>query len=158
MQKKQLYVAGPLFTQAEWTWNAKLAAALRARYDVVLPQEASAHMLAGTEPFSPGALFQTNVASLERADVVIAILDGADVDSGTAWECGYAHKLRTPVIGLRTDLRRGGDDPGAGVNLMLSQGCRKLIVLPPARRDDFEWVVRQLTAAVDAVAPQAGQP
>ena len=156
MRKKQLYVAGPLFTQAEWTWNSRLAAALRVRYDAVLPQEAAVHMLTGAAPFDAGELFRVNVAAIERVDVVIAILDGADADSGTSWECGYAYKLGKPIIVVLTDLRRSGDDPGAGVNLMLSQSCRKpLIVLPLGKRDDFEWVVEQIAAALDAVATPA---
>lgn len=33
-----------------------------------------------------------------------AVLDGVDVDSGTAWEIGYAYARGKPIIGLRTDF------------------------------------------------------
>jgi nucleoside 2-deoxyribosyltransferase len=132
-----VYLAGPLFTQAEWQWNERLAAALEEQsLLVLLPQRAAEPMLLGTVLFDPNAIFQANIESLERADALVAILDGADVDSGTAWECGYAFKAKKPVIGVRTDIRAGGDDPRAAVNLMLSVGSTSMITLPIASRTD----------------------
>lgn len=157
MRKIQVYLAGPLFSQAEWAWNVRLAAALRARYDVTLPQEAAVQMLTGASPFDANQLFQANVVAIDSADVVIAVLDGADPDSGTSWECGYAYKGGRPVIGIRTDLRSGGDDPAAGVNLMLARSCKlPLIVLPPGKREDFNWVVEKVSAAIDEVVKTTG--
>jgi len=45
------------------------------------------------------------VAELSRCDMVVALLDGADVDSGVAFEIGYARGLGKPVLGVRTDYR-----------------------------------------------------
>ena len=73
--------------------------------------------------------------SQSRNDAVdLVAIDGADPDSGTAFECGYAHALGTPILTVRTDFRRGGDDPGANVNLMLSQSASSFVVSaePPA--------------------------
>jgi nucleoside 2-deoxyribosyltransferase len=77
--------------------------------------------------------------------------DGAYVDSGTAWECGYAHKEGRPIVGVRTDLRRGGDDPRASVNLMLSQCCKELVTLPLAKRDDEAWLIREVVETIKRV-------
>ena len=60
-----------------------------------------------------------NVAMIERADGVLAVLDGVDVDSGTASEIGFASGLGLPVVGLRTDLRVAGDNAAAVVNLQV---------------------------------------
>ena len=49
----------------------------------------------------------------------MAIIDGADADSGTSWEMGYAHALGKKVIALRTDFRHVGHHEH--VNLMLEQ-------------------------------------
>lgn len=105
-------------------------------------------MLMGSEAFDSRALFLGNVADIERIDVLVAVLDGADADSGTCWECGYAHKAGRPVIGLRTDLRGGGDDPKAATNLMLSESCSQFITIPPEKRDDISWVSKQIVEAV----------
>ena len=47
------------------------------------------------------------------------MLDGVDVDSGTAGEMGFAYGLGKPVHGLRTDFRVTGDNEAAGINLQL---------------------------------------
>jgi len=50
---------------------------------------------------------------------VLALLDGSDVDSGTAAEIGYAAALARPVVGLRSDIRTAGDNEAAIVNLQV---------------------------------------
>ena len=57
-----------------------------------------------------------NKNMLKKAQVVVAILDGADVDSGVASEIGYAYALAKKIIGYRSDFRLSGDDLGAIVN------------------------------------------
>lgn len=60
-----------------------------------------------------------NAADIRASDAVLAILDGSDVDSGTAAEVGYACALGKPVVGLRTDLRRSGENDTVVVNLQV---------------------------------------
>lgn len=64
-------------------------------------------------------LGKANAASIEGADAMLAILDGVDVDSGTAAEIGFAAAARKPVVGLRLDTRRAGDNEGARVNMQV---------------------------------------
>jgi nucleoside 2-deoxyribosyltransferase len=149
--KKRLYFAGPLFTQAEWLWNQQLAKRLEELgFEVVLPQRRAEAMLYGKEPFDPNTLFRENVFEIERADMVLAVLDQADADSGTSWECGYAYKCKRPIIGLRTDIRKSGDDP-LGVNLMLAQACAYFLTVPFNKRDDLPWVASELAAILSKV-------
>lgn len=42
---------------------------------------------------------------LTEKRAMLAILDGQDVDSGTAAEIGYAFARRKPIVGYRGDLR-----------------------------------------------------
>ncbi len=64
-------------------------------------------------------LGKTNAERIDRSDAVLAILDGVDVDSGTAAEIGYAFAKGKRVYGLRTDFRLAGDNIGATVNLQV---------------------------------------
>jgi nucleoside 2-deoxyribosyltransferase len=48
---------------------------------------------------------ERNRSLIGRADVVLAILDGPDVDSGTAAEIGWAAAHGKPVVGWRSDFR-----------------------------------------------------
>ena len=112
----RIYLAGPLFSAAERDWNATLAAALRgAGHEVFLPQE--------QEPGkdAPG-IFATDVGGIDWADALVAIMDGADPDSGTSWEVGYAYRKK-PIVLVRTDMRRNAGSGGSGYNPMLTESA-----------------------------------
>ncbi len=65
------------------------------------------------------AIAERNEADIRRCDLVLAVLDGVDVDSGTASEIGFAYALGKPVLGLRTDFRLAGENEAATVNLQV---------------------------------------
>jgi nucleoside 2-deoxyribosyltransferase len=60
-----------------------------------------------------------NREAIDASDGLFAILDGVDVDSGTAAEIGYAFARGKYICGLRTDFRLAGDNPGSMVNLQV---------------------------------------
>ncbi|MGH2535098.1 MAG: nucleoside 2-deoxyribosyltransferase [Thermomicrobiales bacterium] len=62
---------------------------------------------------------RANEERIRSCDTVVAILDGVDVDSGTAAEVGFAYGLGKLAHGLRTDFRMTGDNEAAGVNLQV---------------------------------------
>lgn len=152
MKQIQVYLAGPLFTQGEWQWNAAFADKLKGfGLSVFLPQAEAEPMLDGRVRFDAGKLFDGNVTGIEGADVVVAILDQPDPDSGTSWECGYAYKLGKPVVGVRTDIRRLSDAPKSSTNLMLTCGCSEFIEVPAQKRSDIGWVAQQVVDRVRAI-------
>ena len=112
----RIYFAGPLFSAAERDWNVALASALRgAGHEVFLPQE--------QEPGKDAAgIFATDVAGIDWADALVAIMDGPDPDSGTSWEVGYAYRKK-PVVLVRTDMRRDEGSGGSGYNPMLTESA-----------------------------------
>jgi nucleoside 2-deoxyribosyltransferase len=60
-----------------------------------------------------------NRAAIDRSDAVFAVLDGVDVDSGTAAEIGYAFAKGKPILGYRGDFRLSADNEGSTVNLQV---------------------------------------
>ncbi|MDD4254638.1 MAG: nucleoside 2-deoxyribosyltransferase [Methanofollis sp.] len=115
----RVYFAAPLFSEAEQDFNKKVRDILEEAYfDVYLPQEGG-DTDATRARSSQREIFRRHVAALGEVDAVVAVVDGADADSGTAWEMGYAHARGTPVIALRTDFRRAGHNEH--VNLMLEE-------------------------------------
>lgn len=113
----RIYLAGPLFTSAERMWNAKLTELLRAAgLEVFAPQE--------IEPKRTGQemaveIFHLDVAGIESCEVVVAITDQPDPDSGTCWEMGYAYKAGKPILAVRTDFRySGGEQSVVPYNIM----------------------------------------
>jgi nucleoside 2-deoxyribosyltransferase len=65
-----------------------------------------------------------NCHAIQRCDIMFAILDGSDIDSGTAAEIGYAFGLEKLIFGYRSDFRIAGDNPGACVNLQIEYFIR----------------------------------
>ena len=116
----RLYFAAPLFTTAERDFNATVVAGLRKMgHEVFLPQEQE------QRGATPNKIFQGDVNGINWADIVVANMDGADPDSGTCWECGYANGKK-PVILYRTDIRE--EKPPLGpYNLMMHQAATRVL-------------------------------
>jgi len=117
--RSQVYLAAPLFSDAERAFNLVLRDLLTAHgYPVYLPQETGE----GVEGRGRDRdLFDSHLQALNGASCVVAVCDGADIDSGTAWEMGYAAAKGIPVIALSTDRRR--PDAGRRVNLMIRESA-----------------------------------
>lgn len=115
---KNVYLAAPLFSKAECDFNCKLRDEIkRAGFNVFLPQENSNNIK--DKENRQKIIFGKNLDAIENSDILVAVLDGADMDSGTAWEIGYAYAKGKPVLGLRTDFRTLGIE--GTVNLMIEQ-------------------------------------
>ncbi len=111
----KIYFAAPLFTQGERLLNQSIADQISAwGYQVFLPQS--------IQNLPLETLYQTLMDELNQADCVVAVVDGADADSGTCFEIGYAFAQGKPIISIRTDFRQAGDT--GGYNLMIWQSCQ----------------------------------
>jgi nucleoside 2-deoxyribosyltransferase len=114
--EKTVYIAGALFTYAEQKFNLELKERLNEfGFKVILPQEFEGN----TE-----SLFEKCISGINKADMVLVIGEGVDVDSGTSFEAGYAYALNKPLFLTRTDFRSRCDD--GGLNLMLSKSTIKI--------------------------------
>ena len=137
----KLYFAGPLFSAAERAWNAEIVAELRAAgHEVFLPQEQEPGMDAA-------GIFASDVAGIDWAAALVAVMDGTDPDSGTAWECGYAYGKK-PVILVRTDIRTR-DDRSGPYNAMLTGSATDRVDLPGAAKPDLIRAVLQALENVE---------
>ena len=132
----KIYLAGPLFTQADQDWLRRLKAQILIRVPAAPVEVCWPHDLFTPEAIADWGdrakreIFNICREQLDRADVVVALLDGPQVDDGTAWEIGYfyAHRSRgKPIIGIRTDFRKAGDAPNAVVNLMIDCACDTIV-------------------------------
>ncbi len=138
----KIYLAGPLFSAAEIEFNARLAASLRAAgHEVFLPQESE------VQQGSAAAVFRSDVAGIDWAEIVVANMDGADPDSGTCWECGYAYGKGQPTLLFRTDFREAGEGAKAPYNLMLTESADRVLDL---RHRTTEEVAAALIEALGA--------
>lgn len=68
---------------------------------------------------------ENNQKAIDACDVILAVLDGVDVDSGTAAEIGYGFARGKMILGYRGDFRLSADNEGAAVNLQVEHFIRK---------------------------------
>ena len=66
-----------------------------------------------------------NRTAIDGARGLVAILDGADVDSGTAAEIGYAFARGKLIVGYRGDSRVSADNEGGVINLQVEYFIRQ---------------------------------
>jgi len=107
----RLYLAGPLFSEAERAFNAKLKSDLSPFFSVYLPQEDGGLMVemikGGMSPQTAARrVFTMDIDALEECDVLLIILDGRAVDEGASFELGFAFARGKACFGLRTDPRQ----------------------------------------------------
>jgi nucleoside 2-deoxyribosyltransferase len=140
----KISLAGPLYTTPERDWNAGLAERLEAAgHDVFLPQAHPAAERTGK------AIFVKDLEGLDGADGVVAIMDGADPDSGTCWECGYACAKGKPVVLFRSDLRGTGDSRDIPYNAMLIGAADVHIELELATLDQAAAAIHEALSGLE---------
>jgi len=138
MRKRKVYIAGPLFSYAEQCFNINLAASLKKKLphiNFILPQK-HAKRIAKKSNFTKN-MFWYCINSIQRADLLLCLLDGPDVDSGTAIEMGYAYACKKPIIGFRSDFRSSEDQ---GMNLMVSHVCSVLLWMPSNQKNSDKYI------------------
>jgi len=149
----KIYLSAPLFTQVERRWNRQLASALEQSIKgaaVILPQDFKFEG-AFNRPQNFQHIYEQCIQSLEDADAMVAVLDGADVDSGVAFEVGYAVARGIPVIGVRTDYRKNQD---RGLNVVLARACTELLREMSFNEDAAQLVrdlVRKIVSALKRI-------
>ncbi|MDV0445584.1 hypothetical protein MmiAt1_11690 [Methanimicrococcus sp. At1] len=121
-----IYLAGALFSEAERTFNKNLQKMmLDSGFSVFLPQEDAEDNKDQRDDRNQSSIFNNCFGGLQKSDLVVAVLEGVDVDSGTAWELGYAYAQKKPIIGIRTDFRI--QTPDERVNLMIQETLTEFV-------------------------------
>src|ERR1700722_288564 len=72
-----------------------------------------------------GEIGHNNATAIAQCDALFAVLDGSDVDSGTASEIGYAFALKKKLVVYRSDFRLASDNEGTIVNLQVEYFIRE---------------------------------
>lgn len=136
MQIYDFYIASALFSEAETNFNYGLTRQLEMMgMKIFLPQESNKYQ--DIAKHGTRLCYEGNINGILASKAMIAICEGADVDSGVSWEVGFLKgmnfvmgNMRIPkrkLFLLRTDLRQSADD-STGINLMLSQGADEVFL------------------------------
>lgn len=109
--QNSLYLAGPLFSEAEREFNAQLKADLKPFFEVYLPQDDGDLLVELVEEGMDRTaaidhIFRQDIEAIRDSDVLLIILDGRAVDEGASFELGLAYAENKICVGLQTDPRR----------------------------------------------------
>ena len=99
---KKVYLAAPFFNELELKNMWYVADLLqKSNYDVYIPQKLkieNAWNMSNKEWAK--AVFEEDIKALDMADNVVLMNYGINMDSGTAWEGGYAFAKSIPVLNI----------------------------------------------------------
>ena len=101
---KQAYIAGPLFDDHEREYLVKIAEIVESfGFNTFLPHRDAGLVTGDFTHEKKVKVFDVDMEYLKPADLVVALLTGRDVDSGTAAEIGYAYKASKKLIGVNAN-------------------------------------------------------
>jgi nucleoside 2-deoxyribosyltransferase len=120
--ERHIYLAGPLFSYAE----RQFMASLRDRmcqlpdFEVTWPGDLfdDAH-LSGLGPAAKQHIFEGCRDAIHAATLVVAVLDGPQVDDGSAWE-----------VGPQAPNRQAGETAHSLANAMIECACSRIFRSP----------------------------
>jgi nucleoside 2-deoxyribosyltransferase len=101
---RDIYISGPLFTPIERTYLEQID-------NICADIGLTTYLPHRDVGFGPARgkqaehYFQQDVLILRKSQCIVAVLNGADIDSGTAWEVGYSFSTNKYIIGIREDIR-----------------------------------------------------
>ncbi|MCD6299925.1 MAG: nucleoside 2-deoxyribosyltransferase [Dehalococcoidales bacterium] len=127
---KLVYMAGPLFSEAERSYLELMVKELSNLSNLdpdasfFLPHRDGGEL--GKGPIRKD-IFELDIKQVNSARIVVALLDGQDVDSGTCIELGYAYAKGKKIFGLLTDFRayKTADSEPHKPNLMVWGICEE---------------------------------
>lgn len=134
LNSKKIYIASPLgFSESTRSFMDKIDESLtNIGFDVINPWK-----LAETNEFETikqisdekeriqkfkqlnFEIGERNEKAINESEILLAILDGVDVDSGTSAEIGYASAIGKRIIAYRNDFRMAGENEGSLVNIQV---------------------------------------
>lgn len=124
------YLANGLFSLGDRLVNEQLAVAIREAVpgiELYVPQENDA-INDKTAYADSLAIAQADLEMLQNSDVLVAVLDGVEIDSGVAAEIGAFAMLNRPIVGVFTDVRQQGRDNMMKIEALVRDGIENQFV------------------------------
>jgi nucleoside 2-deoxyribosyltransferase len=118
------YLANGLFSEADRMYNQHLAKLLREGIDgldLFVPQEAGE--INDKNSYADSLMIaEWDSMKLLESDVLIAVIDGIEIDSGVSAEVGMFSMTGKPIIGLYTDVRQHGRNNAKKIQALIEDG------------------------------------
>lgn len=124
------YLANGLFSIGDRYVNEVIARELRAaipQIDLYVPQENDA--INDKNAYADSlAIAEADLNSLKESDVLIAVIDGVEIDSGVAAEIGAFAMLNRPIVALLSDVRQQGRTNTKKIDALIADGTENQFI------------------------------
>lgn len=127
----KVYFAGPLFTVYEREYISTCAVQLRENgLDVFVPHENNKPVDPDDKRSIGKRCLDTDFGAISSSNAILALVNGTEVDDGTAAEIGIFHALmkqdpsKKGIVALHDDWRTKAGGEGKPLNLFVA-GCLK---------------------------------
>ncbi len=124
------YLANGLFSLGDRLVNERLAKAIRQAIpdiELYVPQENDA--INDKSSYADSlAIAEADLTMLQTSDVLVAVLDGVEIDSGVAAEIGAFSMLNRPIVGVFTDVRQQGRENMMKIEALIRDGIENQFV------------------------------
>lgn len=142
-KRPSIYLAAPLFNEMELSYNKSLKALMGPYFNVFLPQEDGLllrEIIEGGVPrnIAERMVFDADIQAMRDSDIIVALLNGAHIDEGVAFELGYCFAMDKRCIGLKSDVRQSLP---TGNNPMINQSCEKIF---DNKDSMMSWLIKSL--------------
>lgn len=151
------YLANGLFSLGDRLVNEQLAFAIRQAIpgiELYVPQENDAINDKSAYADSK-SIAEADLSMLQQSDILIAVLDGVEIDSGVAAEIGAFSMLNRPIVGVFTDVRQQGRENTRKIEALVADSLenqfvyRNLFVIGLIKRNGV--ITTSIEEAVKAV-------
>lgn len=107
---KKIYIAAPMFSYAELSYNEMVASRLEQKgFEVFLPQRSGYKMAELLQQMTPSEarkkIFAKDILAVKETDIIVIILDGRTIDEGACVELGFGYAIGKQCYGLKTGPR-----------------------------------------------------
>jgi len=100
----KIYIAGALFSPFERANLEKIDSLCKElEFTTYLPHKDGGLFV--REGNNSSSFFIADRDNIDTSKIIIAILNGTDIDSGTSWEIGYGYSKQKIIIGYLEDIR-----------------------------------------------------
>lgn len=120
----KVYLANGLFSEADRMYNSHIAKLLRENIehiDLYVPQENGE--INDKNAYADSIMIaKADTDRLKESDILVAVIDGIEIDAGVASEIGVFYMLEKPIIAIYTDVRQQGRDNKRKIQALIEDG------------------------------------
>lgn len=100
----KIYIAGALFSPAERENLEQIDSACKElEFSTYLPHRDGGIFI--RDDNNSSSFFIADKDNIDNSKIIIAVLNGLEIDSGTSWEIGYGYSKGKIIIGYLQDIR-----------------------------------------------------